>query len=251
MEKEFNLAAIPEGLAKKLSAIMRDSGYLKQEGRNQAQNYNYLSEEQLVFKLRELMNKHGVVMIPTVRSYEIDRVERKAYKGDTPPPFIMATVTVDYKIIDGDTGDAATGSMIGTGIDGGDKHIYKAITGANKYFLMKLFQIPSGNDPEKEGDWDRDVDAPAPQEMAPAPAPKNTPVKKVPIKQDGRTKAFRDAVDTLITAAKETKDTKTVDALVFAALGKNGFESISEITESKARRTFVADLKTELEKIGE
>ena len=32
----------------------------------------------------------------------------------------------------------------------GDKGLYKAITGANKYFLFKLFQIETGDDPERD-----------------------------------------------------------------------------------------------------
>ena len=32
----------------------------------------------------------------------------------------------------------------------GDKGVYKAITGANKYLLFKLFQIETGDDPENE-----------------------------------------------------------------------------------------------------
>lgn len=40
--------------------------------------------------------------------------------------------------------------MIGEGMDTGDKAIYKAITGAQKYVLMKTFLIPTGDDPELE-----------------------------------------------------------------------------------------------------
>ena len=31
----------------------------------------------------------------------------------------------------------------------GDKGLYKALTGANKYMLFKLFQIETGNDPAR------------------------------------------------------------------------------------------------------
>lgn len=230
---------IPEGLARKLTAIMQESGYLKQEGKNTAQNYSYLSEEQLVTKLRTLMNKHGVVMIPNVYRVEWQDIARKPWKGEQPPPFQMATVYVTYKIVDGDTGEYTTCGMIGSGIDGGDKHIYKAVTGANKYMLMKLFQIPSGNDPEKQGEWD--------QPDAPEPMVEPKKEKKTEPKKDARAEAFRNAANDLIVAAKDVSNTKEVDATVIRVLGSNGATKISEVTDSKARRAFIADLKEQLD----
>src|SRR5574340_328981 len=42
--------------------------------------------------------------------------------------------------------------VIGEGQDRGDKATYKAMTGATKYALLKLFLIPTGDDPEKDED---------------------------------------------------------------------------------------------------
>jgi hypothetical protein len=36
-----------------------------------------------------------------------------------------------------------------------DKGVYKALTGSEKYFLMKAFLIPTGDDPEKESKDER------------------------------------------------------------------------------------------------
>ena len=43
-------------------------------------------------------------------------------------------------------------SLVGQGIDSGDKGAYKAATGVNKYVLMKVFQLATGDDPEKDDD---------------------------------------------------------------------------------------------------
>jgi hypothetical protein len=45
--------------------------------------------------------------------------------------------------------------MIGEGQDAGDKGPYKAMTGAQKYALMKTFMIPTGDDPEADEDVDK------------------------------------------------------------------------------------------------
>jgi ERF superfamily len=64
----------------------------------------------------------------------------------------LTTVDMKFTIEDGESGETRTISMGGQGIDPGDKGIYKAETGANKYALLKLFQIPTGDDPELDSD---------------------------------------------------------------------------------------------------
>ena len=66
--------------------------------------------------------------------------------------------------------------------DAGDKGIYKAIAGAQKYALMKVFMIPTGDDPEAdEGVDERNHKAPT----KPTPAPKQ---EKQPEKQEKQEK---------------------------------------------------------------
>ena len=53
----------------------------------------------------------------------------------------------------------------GSGDDPADKGLYSAYTGAVKYFLMKAFLIPTGDDPEAdEGTDKRAAEKPAPRE---------------------------------------------------------------------------------------
>ncbi len=48
-------------------------------------------------------------------------------------------------------GSSVKNTAAGEGLDqNGDKGTYKAITGATKYFLLKLFLIPTGDDPETD-----------------------------------------------------------------------------------------------------
>jgi hypothetical protein len=72
-----------------------------------------------------------------------------AYESD-----ILEAVRSD----DGVTGETLDYPWMGWGVDPGDKGGYKAITGAEKYFLMKTFLIPTGDDPEVTTDADQALD---------------------------------------------------------------------------------------------
>jgi hypothetical protein len=51
---------------------------------------------------------------------------------------------------DGETGETLSWDMYGQGSDSLDKGAFKSTTGAVKYGLLKLFLVPTGDDPERE-----------------------------------------------------------------------------------------------------
>ncbi len=53
-------------------------------------------------------------------------------------------------LLDVDSGESHVSTAYGQGQDKGDKGVYKAATGAEKYFLLKTFLIATGDDAEKE-----------------------------------------------------------------------------------------------------
>ena len=61
----------------------------------------------------------------------------------------MGGCAVTYKFVDIESGESIGDFACGQGADKGDKGVYKAITGAIKYVYMKTFNIPTGDDPEK------------------------------------------------------------------------------------------------------
>lgn len=128
-----------------LHAVMSDVAYVQRNSRNDFHNYSYASEADLLDKLRPSMLKHGLILIPSVA--EVTPVDAH---GNT-------TVRMEYTLAhkDGDVwphkiGAAGTGNDRAKNGNVGDKGTYKAITGANKYLLFKLFQIETGDDPEIE-----------------------------------------------------------------------------------------------------
>jgi hypothetical protein len=123
-------------------------GYLKKEGTNKAQNYKFIEEAKVIEAVRGLMIEKQLVIWPATTNIIVTP------SGNTSGGASKNLTTVDMKftIEDGESGETRTISMGGQGIDPGDKGIYKAETGANKYALLKLFQIPTGDDPELDTD---------------------------------------------------------------------------------------------------
>ena len=122
-----------------LNKVMQEVGYVQKQSKVQfgSTKYNYASEAELLATLRPSMVAVGLVFVPSVHS-----VIPRDTNGNT---------YVEMKYMLGHISGAVWPYELkawGCGGDKGDKGLYKAITGANKYMLFKLFQIETGDDPE-------------------------------------------------------------------------------------------------------
>lgn len=136
-------------LVKKLSEVMKQVKYIEKKGFNKFHQYKYATESDVAEKVREVLAEQNVMMIPSLVQHSMR--EHINAKGKT--EYIVA-VDMEFKFYDGDSGEEITFHMSGEGQDAGDKGIYKAITGAQKYALMKVFMIPTGDDPEADNGVD-------------------------------------------------------------------------------------------------
>ena len=128
---------------------MSEVKYIKKNGFNKFNNYSYATESDVAEKVREVLADQQVIMLPDVVEHSTrEHVNRK---GNTE---YIATVKVKFTFIDGETGEELSIHSAGEGQDAGDKAVYKAITGAQKYALMKAFMIPTGDDPEGDNGVD-------------------------------------------------------------------------------------------------
>lgn len=150
---------------KKILAVMSAVDRVQKDKRNDFHKYNYVSDEAIVGEVRkEIINQHLVVM-PSQKSCTLT--------GD------MTTLEVEYTMIDTDSGESVTSRVFGYGQDKGDKGVYKAATGAEKYFLLKTFMIPTGDDPEVDS---HDVSI----KSVPADMPYKGQIKTITEKQRAR-----------------------------------------------------------------
>lgn len=137
-------------LVKKLAKVMSDVKHIEKKGFNKFHNYAYATESDVAEKVREVLAEQHVIMLPDV----IDHITREHINAKGKTEYI-ATVKVKFTFIDGETGEELSIHSAGEGQDAGDKAVYKAITGAQKYALMKAFMIPTGDDPEADTNTDK------------------------------------------------------------------------------------------------
>lgn len=135
--------AAPKSLVTKLAEVMAEVERVAKRGRNDFHKYDYVTEADIAAAVREHMAKRHLMMVPNVESM----TWRDGKNREGSP---IATLGVKFTVYDGDTGETLSFNIFGEGQDSGDKATYKAMTGANKYALLKLFQIPTGDDPERE-----------------------------------------------------------------------------------------------------
>lgn len=140
---------------KKLHACMRDLAYIQKDSENRFHGYRYASEAAIKNAVHAAFVRHGLVMLVSI--VDTERIEAPpTSKGKQQ---WITKITIEYRFVDTDTGDERRGLFSGQGIDGEDKGLYKAITGALKYLLTTTFLIETGDDPEQETDQGQRVKA--------------------------------------------------------------------------------------------
>lgn len=117
-------------------------GVQKREGTNEHGQYNYFTEAQYKKLFTEIFSKVGLEM-------SCEEVAIRDRAGTERQPF-GCRVTLAFTLTDIDTGYSETVHSTGEGIDNSDKAIYKAKTGALKYWLANNFMVATGDDPEKD-----------------------------------------------------------------------------------------------------
>ncbi len=124
-----------KNLTTKLVRVMGSIKNVGKNGRNTFQNYDYVTEKDIVEAVREGLVKENVMLFSSVEGSQRD--------GD------LTSIIVRHTFVDGDSGESFEVKSLGTGSDKQDKGAYKAYTGAMKYMLQKVFLLPIGDaDPE-------------------------------------------------------------------------------------------------------
>lgn len=205
-------------LATKLAEVAAEVQRVPKTGRNKAQGYDYATEADVADVVRGALSARRVALVP---SFEV--IDRDT--GTTKSGSVMRYVTVraDYQIIDGDTGEVVHFTGVGEGQDTGDKAIYKAMTGATKYAMLKLFQISTGDDPEAD---ERAAQAQAKQAAQVDNFKKLTTLILDRAKQDTDTAGF---ILLAATGFASMRDIKRHPELIDSALAKIGGWSDDEL----------------------
>lgn len=130
-------------LLMKMVEVYKQVQYIQKRGHNKFHNYKYATEADVNEKVREELSSRNVIMMPGVIHKELRNTTTKS--GNTE---YIYRVDMEFNFMDAETGESLVVPMSGEGQDVGDKAIFKAISGCQKYALMKAFMIPTGDDPE-------------------------------------------------------------------------------------------------------
>jgi hypothetical protein len=109
-------------------------------GRNDFHKYDYATEADIVATVREELANRQIMLLPGVSSISREPVGEKGS--------VLTTAEMTFTFFDGETGELIERHWFGCGTDKEDKGLYKAMTGGEKYFLLKTFLMPTGDDPE-------------------------------------------------------------------------------------------------------
>ncbi len=145
IEKE---AEVPvRSLVRKLAEVQGAVDRVAKNGHNDHFNYKFATESDITAAVRKEMADRRLMLFPNVVNTVWEKMTR-AKGGETK----LCTLTVEFTVEDGDSGETRKFTILGQGEDSMDKATYKAMTGAEKYALLKLFMIPTGDDPENDSD---------------------------------------------------------------------------------------------------
>lgn len=151
--KEIKVAVVPTtNLITKLAEITGLMAKIPKDGWNANQKYKFVRESDVAEKVSALLAERKIFLYQSVVSHNMTAL----YTTQSSSQMWLTEVVMSFRFIDGETGEATESAhFVGHGADTGDKGIYKAMTGAEKYFLMKTFLISTGDDPEADEKVDK------------------------------------------------------------------------------------------------
>ena len=134
-----------------ISSIMSKVGSIEKRGQNKFHGYDYATAADILHRLQPLLAEHGLVIIPTQK--EIRFLDDQ-----------QSILSIDYEfslyLKDGSSHPerpVISGMSAARNSKGGfdDKAANKCLTAANKYFLLNLFKIATGDYDDADSDDDK------------------------------------------------------------------------------------------------
>lgn len=124
--------------------VMKEVGAVGKTERNTHQNFNFRGIDAVINAVSPALQKHGVIVMPTVLESDYSTVEIGAKRT----PMGHARVRVMYTFI-GLEGDTVTATVVAESMDSGDKATAKAMSVAMRTALLQSLALPTSEaDPD-------------------------------------------------------------------------------------------------------
>lgn len=139
-------------LASKFINVMQECSHIAKSGTNSYHGYKYATSADVIQKVNAAFTKFGIASFVSPSLISLQDVTTA--KGNIEH---LATVEVEIKLVDKDSGEEAILKGLGNGQDSGDKAVAKALTSAMKYAYMMSLAISTGDDPEADRSTDENT----------------------------------------------------------------------------------------------
>lgn len=148
-------------------------------------SYKAVGERDIIDAVKPLEHKHGVVSFPVSREVLDDEIleSESEYNGKTTKKTTFyIKIRTKYRFVNiEDPTDFIETETISDGIDSGDKGGGKAMTYGDKYALMKVYKISTGEDPDQTASVETNYNAP--EKPAKTPEKRLSEAKKTIIRE--------------------------------------------------------------------
>jgi len=153
----------------KLLNVRKAVPFLKKE--NTGYQFKYVSSSQTLGALREAMDDNGLVLVPKVTGERA--MDHTTKKGEHQ---YFTVLNMEFIWVNAENPEETiVCPWVGQGIDDGEKGVGKALTYAEKFFLLKFFNIPTDKDDPDANQKKPDT---TPQKQQTRPAMKPIPKKE-------------------------------------------------------------------------
>ena len=143
MKQALELNAKLQQKKQTVRAALAASGPVQKDKKNEHSKYSYLSEAKYKELFTQLLAEHGLELTSSCEEEKEIQTNHKSFGCGR-------VVTWQFTLTDTDTGYYEESYVTAEGWDSGDKAIYKAHTGALKYFLANTFMVASGDEVEND-----------------------------------------------------------------------------------------------------
>lgn len=130
-------------LVQKLLEVRKSVDYLQKA--SEGAQFKYTSSSQVLTAVRDQMNKLGLILVTHVLDHKLIPSETGTDQKSRTTYFTELILKMVW--IDAETGESMEIPWYGQGVDiAGEKGVGKALTYAEKYFILKQFNIPTDKD---------------------------------------------------------------------------------------------------------
>jgi hypothetical protein len=135
-------------LKQKIIEIRKEVSFLQKK--TEGYNYKYVTEDQVLFAIKDKMDSLGVLLIPSVTSHHVKaHTYKNSYQKEVTENIVVGDMIFTW--LDADSDEVLEVPFALYGQQGDASQAFgSGLTYSNRYFLLKFFQVATNeSDPDK------------------------------------------------------------------------------------------------------